>query len=193
MNQPATPRLVPIDELNTLPLDEFAAALAPLFESAPPLARGLHAARPFASYTALLDGAARVIAELSEAEQIAVVNAHPRIGESAEAVRQRSALSYREQGFDREAALDQDAVARVYRELAELNEAYEQRFGFGFVVFVNGRSKAEIVDVLRERLHNPRAQELAPALDAMLAIARDRLRTLQPSQGEAPRLYGETR
>jgi 2-oxo-4-hydroxy-4-carboxy--5-ureidoimidazoline (OHCU) decarboxylase len=94
-------------------------------------------------------------------------------------VRGRSALSYREQGYDAEAALDQAEVERVYRELADLNRAYEERFGFRFVVFVNRRPKAAIVEVLKERMHRPREQELAIALDDMLAIARDRLAKLR--------------
>ena len=58
--------------------------------------------------------------------------------------------------------------------VAELNEAYEQRFGFRFVVFVNKRAKAEIVNVLRRRLGNNREQELRSGLRDMFLIARDR-------------------
>ncbi len=180
--EPTTPRLPPIEELNRLPREAFAAALKPLFETAPPLADGLFAARPYRSYDELLDRAAAVIAGLDEAQQVEVANAHPRIGESAAAVRGRSALSYREQGYDAEAALDQIEVERVYRELADLNRAYEERFGFRFVVFVNRRPKAAIVEVLKERLRRPREQELAQALEDMLAIARDRLRGVLSSQ-----------
>jgi OHCU decarboxylase len=173
--EPDAARLVPIAELNRLPKDGFAAALKPLFEAAPPLADGLYERRPYASYEALLDRAADVIAGLSDERKIAVINAHPRIGERPAVVRQSSAISYREQGYDREAALDQAELERVYRELAALNRAYEQRFGFRFVVFVNRRPKAVILELLRDRLNNSRDDELATGLDAMLLIARDRL------------------
>ena len=89
-----------------------------------------------------------------------VVNAHPRIGESAAVVRQTSALSYREQGYEAEAGLSADELERVYAELARLNAAYEALHGFRFVVFVNGRPKAAILEVLRERIARPREQEL---------------------------------
>lgn len=172
------PRLLAIEELNQIPRDAFVRALRPLFESAPPLAEGLFAGRPYGSYAQLLDRAEAVIAALSSDQQIEVVNAHPRIGARAEEVRRSSALSYREQSYEREAGLDQDELARVYRELEDLNRAYEQRFGFRFVVFVNRRPKSEILEVLRQRIEQPRDQELAAALAAMLAIARDRLTTL---------------
>jgi OHCU decarboxylase len=168
-------RLRPIAELNLLGLDEFATAVRPLFEAAGPLAEALHADRPFSSYANLLDRAESIADRLSPAEQIEVVSGHPRIGESAATVSQTSALSYREQGYDREAALPPDEVQRVYRDLAELNRAYEARFGFRFIVFVNGRPKSEIVNVLRHRLHNELDDELQTALQAIFLIARDRL------------------
>jgi 2-oxo-4-hydroxy-4-carboxy-5-ureidoimidazoline decarboxylase len=62
----------------------------------------------------------------------------------------------------------------VLEELARLNEAYEKRFGFEFVVFVNGRTRAELVPVLRERLERERAEELATGLRELCAIARNR-------------------
>jgi OHCU decarboxylase len=172
------PVLLPIEELNRLPPDAFAEALRPLFEAAGPLGERLAAGRPFASYQALLDRADRLVEELSPEAQVAILNAHPRIGESAAVVRQTSALSYREQGYDAEAGLAPEQLERVYADLARLNTEYEARHGFRFVVFVNGRPKAAILEVLRERIGQPRERELRTALHEMLAIARDRLRKL---------------
>jgi 2-oxo-4-hydroxy-4-carboxy-5-ureidoimidazoline decarboxylase len=115
---------------------------------------------------------------LPEAQQIDLVNAHPRIGENPAVVRAQSALSFREQGYDRESGLPTDERERVQAALAELNLAYEDRFGFRFVVFVNQRPKSEIVEVMRERLHNSRADELETALRELFAIARDRCQRL---------------
>lgn len=178
MSGAEVPRLVPVVELNRLPPERFAAALRPLFEAAGPLGARLAAARPYPSYEALLDRAAALVETLAPDEQVAVVNAHPRIGEAAAVVKQTSALSYREQGYEAEAGLAPDELERVYAELARLNAAYEAKFGFRFVVFVNRRPKAAILEVLRARIDRPRDVELRTALFEMLAIARDRLRTL---------------
>jgi OHCU decarboxylase len=175
--QPA-PRLPAIEQLNRLDESAFADALRLLFESALHLVTALSKERPFASYDDLLDRAAALVADLPEEQKVEIVNAHPRIGEDPAAVRRTSALSYREQGYDREAGLDQRQVEQVYRNLDALNQTYEARFGFRFVVFVDGRPKAEIVDVMRARLENPRQEELSTALRDMLLIARDRLRSL---------------
>jgi len=103
-----------------------------------------------------------VIAELSEAEKLEALNAHPAIGAKG-----LSARSAEEQGADT------DPV--VQTELAYLNQVYEEKFGFRFVVFVNRRSKAEILEVLGERLERTREEELETALGELVAIARDRL------------------
>ena len=105
-----------------------------------------------------------IVHELSPEEKREVLAAHPAIG-------QRTGLSARsaaEQGADADPA--------VLEELARLNAAYEARHGFRFVVFVNRRPKAEILEVLRSRLDNPTEQELETALDELVAIAVDRWR-----------------
>ncbi|HEY8703963.1 MAG TPA: 2-oxo-4-hydroxy-4-carboxy-5-ureidoimidazoline decarboxylase [Gaiellaceae bacterium] len=110
-------------------------------------------------------GRARDVARgLSEHEQKEVLDAHPAIG--AKPTSARSAI---EQGTD------DDPV--VLAELAALNRAYEDRFGFRFVVFVNRRPRREIVPVLRERLERTRGEELATGVDELVQIAIDRWRT----------------
>ncbi|MCC6173969.1 MAG: 2-oxo-4-hydroxy-4-carboxy-5-ureidoimidazoline decarboxylase [Chloroflexi bacterium] len=185
MSAAPTPRLLPIDALNRATTAAFVEALRPLFEAAGPLGARLAAGRPYASYAGLLDAAAEAIEGLTPAEQEAVVNAHPRIGESAATVRQTSALSYREQGYDAEAGLPAEEVKRTYADLNRLNAAYEERFGFRFVVFVDRRPKSAIVEVLRARIRNNRDTELRTALGEMLAIARDRLHGLQPADASS--------
>jgi 2-oxo-4-hydroxy-4-carboxy--5-ureidoimidazoline (OHCU) decarboxylase len=107
-------------------------------------------------------GRAREVARgLTEAEQKAVLDAHPAIG--GEPTSTRSAT---EQGSDDDPA--------VLAELAELNRAYEDAFGFRFVVFVNRRPRREIVPILRERLERTREEELATGVDELVQIAIDR-------------------
>ena len=89
------------------------------------------------------------------------LNAHPPIG--ARGLAGRSAA---EQGADD----DPEVLTR----LPELNEAYERRFGFRFLVFVDRRPRSAIVPVLEERLGRPRREELETALDELVAIALDR-------------------
>jgi 2-oxo-4-hydroxy-4-carboxy--5-ureidoimidazoline (OHCU) decarboxylase len=103
-----------------------------------------------------LDVAEEVAGELPEADQAEALAAHPRIGEP----------SVEQLGAEPE----------VLVELAELNRAYEERFGFRFVVFVAGRTRAELVPLLRARLERSREEELETGLRELVAIAKDRWR-----------------
>jgi 2-oxo-4-hydroxy-4-carboxy--5-ureidoimidazoline (OHCU) decarboxylase len=101
-----------------------------------------------------LTRAGALIKDLPYADKLAALETHPRIGE-------RSA----EQHGDEPEAL---------AELAELNRAYEEKFGFRFTVFVNRRSRRELLPILRERLGRTREQELDTALSELVEIAKDR-------------------
>ena len=103
-----------------------------------------------------------VVAALDDAEKVEALAAHPAIG-------QRSGLSARSA---EEQGTDSDPV--VLSDLAYLNQVYEEKFGFRFVVFVNARPKREIVEVLRERIANTREEELDTGCRELVAIARDR-------------------
>jgi len=144
--------------------------VAALFEGAGPLIERLRPEAPFVSARAMLERAREILAAMPEAEQIAVINAHPRIGERPERVRAQSAIAFREQGYDRDVT-----PPEVFARLAHLNDEYEQKFGFRFVVFVNGRSKEAIVPILEARLRGARIEELRTALADIVAIAEARL------------------
>lgn len=109
-----------------------------------------------------LGRADEVVAQLDEDGRVEALAAHPAIGQRA-GLSERSAA---EQGTDSEPA--------VLSDLADLNRVYEEKFGFRFVVFVNGRPKAEILEVLRERIANTREEELETGCRELVAIAKDR-------------------
>jgi OHCU decarboxylase len=157
-----------IAELDALPEADFVAAVAPLFEGAPRFLARLAAARPFGSAEAMFARAEAIALSMPEEEQLELIDAHPRLGAQPGTV---SALSYREQGYDRETT---EAIA----DLERLNAAYEARFGFRFCVFVAGRSRAELLPVLEAALRADRAAEIRRALVDVVAIARDRSRAL---------------
>jgi len=143
--------------VHDLPRQLTAEELAELFEGRTRLVEKLaERDNPLAS-------AHEVIAELSEAEKLEALNAHPAIG--AKKLSTRSAAEQGE-GDDRV----------TLAELQRLNAEYEERFGFRFVVFVNRRPKSEIVSILRERLERSREEELDTAVNELVAIAEDRWR-----------------
>jgi 2-oxo-4-hydroxy-4-carboxy--5-ureidoimidazoline (OHCU) decarboxylase len=118
----------------------------------------------FGGRTELVERLARVEDPLGRAEEeiallpdqakVEALAAHPRIGERSS-----------EQHGDE---------PDVFDELECLNRAYEEKFGFRFVVFVNRRPRAAILPVFRERLARTREEELETGLRELVAIARDR-------------------
>ena len=142
------------------------ATLEQLFEGAPHFIDRLVAAGG-ASWNDLFDRADVLALEMQDDEQLELLNAHPRIGAAPSSV---SALSYREQGYDRDAG-----TAALQQRLDRLNDEYEARHGFRFVIFVNGRPREVIADLMPEHLERPSNEELRRALGDVVAIARSRL------------------
>jgi 2-oxo-4-hydroxy-4-carboxy--5-ureidoimidazoline (OHCU) decarboxylase len=142
-----------------LPRQLSAEELSELFEGDTVLVRRL------AETDDPLANAHAVIAGLTDDEKLEALNAHPAIG-------QRTGLSAR-------SAAEQGGAAdpAVLEELARLNADYQRKFGFRFVVFVNRRPKAEILEVLRNRINRTRQEELDAAVGELVAIAEDRWRT----------------
>jgi OHCU decarboxylase len=101
-----------------------------------------------------LERAEDVALTLDDRDQEAALATHPRIGEP----------SPEQRGED----------PTIITELAYLNQVYEEKFGFRFVVFVDQRSRAELLPVLRERLERTREEELETGVRELVAIARDR-------------------
>ncbi len=152
--------------------------LTALFENAPRFVARL-ANEDVASYEELLERAEQIAAHMSEEEQVELIDGHPRIGALPSTV---SALSYREQGYDQPGSTDDEPLGD---RLARLNDAYEDRFGFRFCVFVAGRPRSEIADAMECRLGAPREEEIQRAVSDVFQIARSRLRTISPPTEEA--------
>jgi 2-oxo-4-hydroxy-4-carboxy-5-ureidoimidazoline decarboxylase len=101
-----------------------------------------------------LGRATEIATDLSDEDKAEAFAAHPRIGEP----------SPEQHGDD----------PAVLTELAYLNQVYEEKFGFRFVVFVAGRPNSEVLEVLRERLARTREEELETGIGELVAIAQDR-------------------
>lgn len=157
--------------LEAEPEGEFVARMTPLFEGAPRFLQHLANARPFGSDGELFDKALDIALAMPEEEQVELVNAHSRLGASPNSV---SAMSYREQGYDRGPDAAPEPASALATELARLNDAYEARFAFRYCTFVAGRSREALLPEMRAALDADRAAELRRALRAVVDIARDR-------------------
>jgi len=190
MTETTSPADLSIDRLDVIAPGAFAAAVAPLFEGARLFLGRLAMARPFGSTEELFARAREIAHAMPLDEKIELIDAHPRLGAPPADV---SALSFVEQGYDRdaterdaEAAAAEADGARIGADLDRLNAAYEARHGFRYCTFVAGRSRAELLPEMTAALDADHNDEIERALDAVIDIARDRYATLTAAAAEDP-------
>jgi OHCU decarboxylase len=123
--------------------------------------------RPFANADVIAAVAQRLWWSLAAADWLEAFAAHPRIGERA-----TSAWSAQEQS--RAVATSDATRAR----LAAGNRAYEERFGYTFLVCATDKSADDILAMLDRRLHNEPGDELQIAADEQRKITALRLAKL---------------
>ena len=138
-------------------------------------AESLEQHRPFASLAELLREAKEVWSSMDKSDWLEAFRSHPKIGEKkAEAA---VATQSQQWSADEQRGVQQ-ASQETGEKLAALNRAYEQKFGFIFIVCATGKSTDEILALLEQRLGNERAIELRNAAAEQAKITELRLRKL---------------
>lgn len=130
------------------------------------LARG-----PFTTADQLTEAAQAAFPLTAEDLELALAD-HPAIGDRHTGSGRSAQFSNAEQGPTR----DEDAAA--LDQIARLNAVYQERFGQVFLVRAAGRSKAEILDILRARLELSPEEAAAAQIDALTDITRLRVDTI---------------
>ena len=120
-------------------------------------ARTLAANRPYPTKEALLEASTKLWFTLPEQDWLEAFAHHPRIGETPSSNTPFLAHSTSEQ------ATTQQTIADLADELAPLNLAYEQKFGFPYLVFASGRTAPDLLALLKSRMLNTRTAELSEA------------------------------
>ena len=163
-----------IERLNRLPREEAEGELLKCCGSTR-WAREVAARRPFGNADELMNAADDVWWSLDERDWLEAFSRHPKIGERRAAggqTRRERAWSAGEQSGMNEA----DEAAR--EELARLNQVYAEKFGYIFIVCATGRTAAEMLALLRERLSNDPGTEIKVAAEEQRRITRLRLQKL---------------
>ena len=151
--------------ISDLPLEEAAAELRACCASARWVERML-SQRPFKDANEVFESAERIWWDITPAQREEAFAAHPRIGE------RRDARSAGEQAGALAAPDD------MKQRLAEVNAAYEARFGRIYLVCASGKSADELLRIAEQRLHNEPEAELRIAAEEQAKITKLRLVTL---------------
>jgi OHCU decarboxylase len=160
--------------LNALPAEEAAKELLQCCGSKR-WAQEMVNHRPYQNLETIVKTADDIWWSLQPDDWLEAFRSHPKIGEkkAAESVSaQARAWSGQEQAGTSNAS--QEAVDS----LATLNRAYEQKFGFIFIICATGKTSEEILSALRERLGHDPAAELRIAAGEQNKITELRLKKL---------------
>jgi len=166
-----------LHELNTCDAAAFVSTLGGIFEHSPWVPEGAAAQRPFADVATLHRAMCEVVANAGEAAQLALIRAHPQLAGKAAVRGELTDSSTREQ---RGAGLDQ-CSPEEFAQITQLNDAYEARFGFPFIIAVRGHIRQSIIAAMRERMAHSQEAEAAEALRQIERIAGFRLGDLVTS------------
>ena len=165
-----------LEQLNAASPAEALALLDGLYEHSPWIAEEALAQRPFRSLTHLKHALAQVVRTAELDAQLALIRAHPELAGKAMVANSLTAESTNEQN---KAGLTQ-CTPEEFERIQQLNAAYNERFGFPFILAVRGPRgtglpKQEIIDTFARRLDNHPEFELAEALRNIHRIAEIRL------------------
>lgn len=162
---------VSLTDLNAMGADEARELIGGVYEHSPWIAEQALKRRPFPSVDALHEAMCEVVAEADEADQLALLRAHPELGPARARERAMTSESAREQSG---AGLD-SMESGLQEEFDQLNRDYREKFGFPFIIAVGNYTFNEIVAAFRARIGGTPETERAEALRQINAIARIRL------------------
>jgi len=159
---------MPLSELNALDATAAARELLRCCGSTR-WAEAMAAARPFPSLEAACERSDAIWSALDRDDWLEAFAAHPRIGARAGGSPGSAQWSSQEQ-----AGVTDTSRAR----LARLNEDYEQRFGYIFIICASGKTGDEMLRALERRIGNNPDDEVREAAEEQRQIARLRLAKL---------------
>jgi len=162
--------------LNASSQAEFTATLDGVYEHSPWIAEQAWPQRPFASLAHLKHALVSVVRDAGPDAQLALIRAHPELAGKAMVAKTLTAESTHEQG---RAGLTECTPAE-FAHIQGLNAAYNQKFGFPFIVAVRGPrgtglTRHQIIATFERRLAHHPDFERAECLRNIHRIAEIRL------------------
>jgi 2-oxo-4-hydroxy-4-carboxy-5-ureidoimidazoline decarboxylase len=133
-------------------------------------ARGVVSWRPYATEEDLYAASDAVWSRLTQEDWLEAFATHPRIGDRHAAASERSLAWSKLEQSAAETSDEQEAGM-----LAQGNREYEAKFGRTFLICASGRTKREILEVLKARMSSTAEEEMDEAVEQQRRITRLRL------------------
>ena len=156
--------------LNNLNKDEFISMFGVIFEKTQWIAEKLFDLKPFKDKDDLINKMIQIYENSSNNETLKILNAHPKLAVEKNLTDHSSKEQSR--------ANLKNCTQEEYDEFKILNNNYEKKFGFPFIIAVKGKDKIEILNNFRQRINNGIELEFIESKKQVKKIALFRLEEL---------------
>lgn len=162
-----------VEDLNQATKERFVDVFGGVYEESPWVTERTWSEQSFSSIDDLQQAMADTVQNLSQEEQLALLRAHPDLGD-------RTEMTEESQEEQASAGLDQ-LHSEQYETFQRLNETYRDKFGFPFIMAVRDESVDTIQEAMEDRIEHSQDEEFQTALDEVNVIAELRLEELTVS------------
>ena len=162
--------MILINKINNLSQIRFNEIFANIFEKTKWIAERLYNQKPFNSFEDLCSKILEIFKTTSKKNQLKIIKAHPDLADKTKI----SLLNIDSRTEQNRAGLDQ-CSEKEFREFKNLNNEYKKKFGFPFILAVEGKNKTEILNKFKKRILNSADDEFKEAISQVCKIANLRL------------------
>ena len=158
------------NNLNNLNRDEFISLFGVIFEKTQWIAEKLFDLKPFKDKDELVNKMIQIYESSSKNETLNILRAHPKL------VVEKNLTEH--SGKEQSGANLKNCSQEEFDEFQILNNEYEKKFGFPFIIAVKGKDKIEILNNFRQRINNNVEFEFEESKKQVRKIALFRLNEL---------------
>ena len=162
--------MILINKINNLSQIRFNEIFANIFEKTKWIAERLYNQKPFNSFEDLCSKILEIFKTTSKENQLKIIRAHPDLADKTKI----SLLNIDSRTEQNKAGLNQ-CSEKEFREFKNLNNEYKKKFGFPFILAVEGKNKTEILNKFKKRILNSADDEFKEAISQVCKIANLRL------------------
>ena len=162
--------MILINKINNLSQIKFNEIFANIFEKTKWIAERLYNQKPFNSFEDLCSKILEIFKTTSKENQLKIIKAHPDLADKTKI----SLLNIDSRTEQNRAGLNQ-CSEKEFREFKNLNNEYKKKFGFPFILAVENKNKAEILNKFKKRILNSTDDEFKEAISQVCKIANLRL------------------
>ena len=159
-----------IDKINELTKDDFIGIFGNVFEKTDWIADKAYNLKPYKSFDELSSVIIEIYENSTKENYLKIFNAHPKLAVE-------KTLTEDSQNEQNNSNLDQ-CTEEEFNEFLSLNDRYNKKFGFPFIIAVKGKNKREVLDNFRKRIKNKIDLEFKEAKEQVKKIASFRLSKL---------------